>query len=233
MSQKGIEDSVASIFKLQLQLWCMSQKIDDLIFDMNGSDRSVNADAMFSVCDRFFLVEMKSKEVNIKDEATKPAVSVLCTKIKEYDEIRQMHRACHYIMWGKKNKSQSQVETLYTIYEDSVCRPEILAFCKPVSNPTKREILSGSELAFRAVNGEAGLAGPYFFPYLDWLLGNRDGPISPFTPKEPVPIALIGNSANRQIVGKVFENYEELNNWGAAALQNKLNTPPSPPSARP
>ncbi|QHP82858.1 hypothetical protein EO763_23505 (plasmid) [Pectobacterium odoriferum] len=231
MSQKGIEDSVASIFKLQLQLWCISQNKDDLIFDMNGSDRNVNADAMFSVCDRFFLVEMKSKESNIKDEAAKPAVCVLCTGIKDSEQIRHLHRACHYIMWGMENTFKSQIETFYTIYEDSVCRPDILPHCKAVTKPTQREVLSGSGLALRTVNGEAGLIGTYFFPYLAWLLGSRNGPTSPFTPTEPVPIALIGNSANRQVVGKVFANYQELINWGEPAVHNQLKK--NPPPARP
>lgn len=230
MSQKGIEDSVASIFKLQLQLWCMSQGKDDLIFDMNGSDRAINADAMFSVCDRFFLVEMKSKEINIKDEAAKPAVIRLCTGIKELEQIRKLHRACHYIMWGNANKLLSQVETFYTIYEDSVCRPDILPNCKAVTTPTQREVFSGSGLALRTVKGEAGLIGTYFFPYLDWLLGSRNGPTSPFTPTEPVPIALIGSSANRQVVGKVFENYQEIINWGGPAVKNQLKKDPPQPA---
>ncbi|MEI7307038.1 hypothetical protein [Pectobacterium atrosepticum] len=231
MSQKGIEDSVASIFKLQLQSWCIRNNKDDLIFDMNGSDRAVNADTMFSVCDRFFLVEMKSKESNIKDEAVKPAVCLLCTGLKEFPFIRDWHRACHYIMWGTPNKLKSEVETFYTIYEDSVCRPDILTDCKAVTKPTQREILLGSDLPGTAAVGNAGLEGRKFFTYLAWLLGNRSGPTTPFTPTENIPIALVGTSANRQVFGKMFNNYEEIRIWGEPSILNKLKKkhPPTRP----
>ncbi|WP_323612660.1 hypothetical protein [Pectobacterium versatile] len=222
MLNKGIEDSVASTFISNLQLWCMDQNIDDLFFDMNGSDRNVNADTMFSVCDRFFLVEMKSKESNIKDEAAKPAVCVLCTGLKDHWKLRTLHRACHYIMWGQINQPHLRLETYYSVYENAVCRPEVLPDCPSVTKAPKQIILPGLHLTSLIAKGEGGLTGNYFFPYLAWLLGNRSGPFVPFTPKNNIPIALVGNSFNRRVIGKLFESYDELNNWGEEALLNKL-----------
>ncbi|MEQ9883268.1 hypothetical protein ABRP83_13940 [Pectobacterium brasiliense] len=231
MSKKGIETTVASTFKLQLQQWCETENIDDLIFDMNGSDRDTNADNMFSVCSRFFLIEMKSKESNIKDEAAKSSVCILCSGLKNYPLIRNWHRECHYIMWGKENKLKSELETFYTIYEDSVCRPKILPHCKSVTEPTQRVILPGAGLALRTSNGEAGLIGTSFFPYLAWLLSNRTGSAPPLAPTENIPIALYGYSANRKVYGRLFNNYEELRIWGEQTALNKL--PKKHPRTRP
>lgn len=60
MSNRGREDSVTDVFKSQVRNACREYGMSDLIASLNGRDRDINADTLFGVCDRFFLVEMKS-----------------------------------------------------------------------------------------------------------------------------------------------------------------------------
>lgn len=89
--------------------------MSDLIASLNGSDRDINADTMFAVCNRFFLVEMKSYKRNVRDEANKPAVCLLCNGLQGSDRGRSWHKACHFIMWGRS--FGGSLDTHFTICE--------------------------------------------------------------------------------------------------------------------
>ncbi|HEL3135550.1 TPA: hypothetical protein UME31_004397 [Klebsiella pneumoniae] len=64
--------------------------MSDLIASLNGGDRDINADTLFGVCDRFFLVEMKSYKRNVRDEAKKPAVCLLCNALQKMPSGSQL-----------------------------------------------------------------------------------------------------------------------------------------------
>lgn len=171
MSNRGREDSVTDVFKSQVRNACREHGMSDLIASLNGSDRDINADTLFGVCDRFFLVEMKSYNRNVRDEAKKPAVCLLCNGLQRSSRVRSWHRACHFIMWGRVVKDS--LETRFNIYQDSVCRDSVLPNCSGLGEPPKPTIYRGEDLARGAALGTAGLSKPDFFNYLWWLLNGR------------------------------------------------------------
>ncbi|MDX6917750.1 hypothetical protein R9X49_21890 [Pectobacterium carotovorum] len=224
MREKGIEASVASIFKSQLNSACLRNGIDDLAFDLNGADRLVNADNMFSICDRFFLIEMKSWDYNISSEALKPSVCDLCTGLTLEPTVRNWHRQCHYLMWAEMGGFPPGIQTYCSIYEDCVCRPNILPNCPGLTYPQHQAISLGTALIASILKEEkGGLTAPEFFYYLEWLLGTRTGPAPTNFRNTDVPIALVGNSGNRGIFGKVFTTFNDLDAWGKEALDRKIN----------
>lgn len=223
MPKRGIESSVTSIFEHELRRACRLEGIDDLTLDLNSGDRRANADSMFSACDRFFIVEMKSRVANIGDEARKDSVLNLCTGLIADPGIRAYHRQCHYIMWGEEAPPQNNVSTRYSIYEDRVCRPSVLPnFTTPFA-PTQIATESGRSLAESAAEGRVGLRKPDFFYYLHWLLGDRSRTTPPYSATRQLPITLIGNSERRALFGQAFNNYSDLDRWAEQALLNRLN----------
>lgn len=218
----GREDSVTDIFKGLVQDECHSRGIDDLIVSVNGKDRHFNADTMFSVCDRFFIVEMKSYKRNIRDEAKKDAVSNLCYGLLRDLNIRNWHRQCHYIMWGHIMRGSGMLETRFDVYEDRVCRTDILPDCPDLAAPFKLPYRNGRNLAIAAAMGQAGLCKPDFFYYLNWLLGERAEEALPVDIEtEPFPLTLFGSSRGAGVYGKSFRTYKDLDNWAESALQRK------------
>ena len=223
MAKRGIESSVTSMFEHQLRLACRTQGVDDLSLSLNSGDRKLNADSMFSACDRFFIVEMKSRIKNIGDEARKDSVKNLCNGLVTAPGIRAYHRQCHYIMWGEEIPPQNNVTTRYSIYEDSVCRSSVLPGFSSSFTPAVIPVDEGRSLAHYAVSGRAGLRKPDFFYYLHWLLGDRTETYPSFSSTRQLPITLIGNSERREMFGCAFNNYEDLDNWAEQALLNRLN----------
>ncbi|MEA9392162.1 hypothetical protein SJI19_16685 [Acerihabitans sp. TG2] len=222
MKQRGIESSVTEIFGHELRLSCMLNGIDDLTLSFNGSDRDFNADNMFTACDIFFIVEMKSRIYNIKDESKKTAVYKLCEGLIATPQIRSWHRQCHYIMWGEDITSSNNIRTKFSIYEDSVCRPSVLPRSQTLVEPSSIVTNTGEFLASSAVAGTIGLRKPCFFYYLNWLLTDRSGLTPPLSPNDKLPVILIGNSARRRVFGKKFSTYTDFNIWADQALKNKI-----------
>lgn len=223
MSDRGREDSVTDVFKFQVQDACRKYGMSDLIVSLNGSDRDINADALFGVCDRFFLVEMKSYKRNIRDESEKPAVCILCKGLLNSQDIRRWHRKCHFIMWGRL--VDGQLKTRFTIYEDSVCRDSVLPSCRGLKSTTIPEIYSGKELAKKAARGEAGLSKPDFFHYLSWLLNGRESNEFMIQKGSQLGFNLYGTSTTTgNVISKTFKTYDDLEVWADDALRRVLNS---------
>lgn len=221
MSNRGREDSVTDVFKSQVQVACREHGMSDLIASLNGSDRDINADALFGVCDRFFLVEMKSYNRNVRDEAKKPAVCLLCNGLQRSSKIRRWHKACHFIMWGRIVKDS--LDTRYTIYQDSVCRDSVLPSCSGLGEPPKPKIYRGEDLARKAALGTAGLSKPDFFHYLWWLLNGRAVDDFQIAPGSKLGFSLFGTSATTgSVFSKTFRTYDDLEVWADDALRRLL-----------
>lgn len=223
MPKRGMESSVTGIFEHELRRACRLEGIDDLTLDLNSGDRRANADSMFSACDRFFIVEMKSRIANIGDEARKNSVLNLCTGLMSDPGIRAYHRQCHYIMWGEEVAPHNNVSTRYSIYEDSVCRPSVLPGFQTTFAPVRIPTDSGRSLAQNAAEGRAGLRKPDFFHYLHWLLEDRTRTNPPYSNARQLPITLIGNSDRRELFGQRFNTYSDLDSWAEQALLNRIN----------
>lgn len=223
MPKRGIEGSVTSIFEYELRKACREHGVDDLSLSLNSGDRKANADSMFSACDRFFIIEMKSRIANIGDEARKDSALNLCTGLIQSPRIRTYHRKCHYIMWGVESPPQNHVTTRYSIYEDSVCRSSLFPGFNSPFTPEVIPVEAGRSLAQKVVTGQAGLRKPDFFHYLHWLLGDRALTNPAYSPTQELPITLIGNSERRELFGYAFSNFAALDSWAEQALLNRLS----------
>lgn len=220
MSNRGREDSVTDVFKSQVRNACREHGMSNLIASLNGSDRDINADTLFGICDRFFLVEMKSYKRNVRDEAKKPAVCLLCNGLQRHSQIRSWHRACHFIMWGRVVKDS--LDTYFTIYQDSVCRVSVLPSCSGLGEPPKPKIYRGEILARKAALSTAGLSKPDFFDYLWWLLHDRAVDVDEFkiAPGSKLGFTLFGTSdTTGTILSKTFRTYADLEKWADEALR--------------
>ncbi|BBS49894.1 hypothetical protein WP5S18E05_P11780 (plasmid) [Klebsiella quasipneumoniae] len=225
MSNRGREDSVTDVFKSQVRNACREHGMSDLIASLNGRDRDFNADTLFGVCDRFFLVEMKSYNRNVRDEAKKPAVCLLCNGLQRNSQVRRWHKACHFIMWGRVVKDS--LETRFTIYQDSVCRDSVLPNCSGLGDPPEPTIYRGEDLARGAALGTAGLSKPDFFHYLWWLLNGRAVDVDEFkiAPGSRLGFSLFGTSdTTGSVISKTFSTYGELEMWADEALRRLLST---------
>lgn len=223
MSNRGREDSVTDLFKSQVRNACREHGMSDLIASLNGGDRDINADTLFGVCDRFFLVEMKSYKRNVRDEAKKPAVCLLCNALQKSPQVLSWHRACHFIMWGRLVKYS--LDTYFTIYQDSVCRDSVLSNCGGLGEPPGPTIYRGEDLARNAALGTAGLSKPDFFNYLWWLLNGRAVDVEEFkiAPGSRLGFSLFGTSdTTGTVISKTFKTYADLEEWADNALRRLI-----------
>lgn len=224
MSNRGREDSVTDVFKSQVRNACREHGMSDLIASLNGRDRDFNADTLFGVCDRFFLVEMKSYNRNVRDEAKKPAVCLLCNGLQRNSQVRRWHKACHFIMWGVllRIRLKPVSPSTRTVYVG------ILSFrTAVVSGSLLNQPSIGGRPGKGAALGTAGLSKPDFFHYLWWLLNGRAVDVDEFkiAPGSRLGFSLFGTSdTTGSVISKTFSTYGELEMWADEALRRLLST---------
>lgn len=220
----GRETSVSVTFHSQLFKACLAHGSIELNIPLSGADRYFNADHMFSSNEQFFLIEFKSRLGNLGSEDNKLSACMLCEGLFECDHAADLHRLCHFAMWGKKSYLAG-LETFYGVYQDLVCRPNILPSCAAVQDMTLPDwppevidelIRSGPELAEAVALQRLGLEKHNFLIYLAWLLGTRKGD----NKKRELPITLYGISFAGGIESKAFHSFVEFEQWVAPVFTN-------------
>lgn len=209
MVSTGREDSLKSAFDTELINACQALGGTEIRIPLNGQDRFLNADTLFSSFDRFFIVEFKTEEYSLKAEHKKPLACVLCTNIEGNTVIIKLHDECHFAMWGYLEERELRGE--YDSYRKSVCNSDILPNCpsaiKQNLHPTPMDY---SFLAYHAAMNEAGIDSASFQIYLEWLLGGRgDGGGGTGDFKG----AIYASSTTHDIHIVMFESRAELHKW--------------------
>ncbi|WP_219095119.1 hypothetical protein [Pseudomonas sp. UMAB-40] len=225
----GRENSVAKLFHRQLVKSCGKQNLYDLSIPLCGADRHFNADEMFAANDWFLLIEFKSGRRNVKAENTKLSACRLCTSLRQHKDAEHYHRQCHYVMWGKKIRDAG-LKTHGGIYQDLVCRPDVLPACIALKSETvkrvddKAQIFLGEELASKVAQKKAGLHAAEFSLYLQWLLGLRGGENT----SQKFPIVLFGISMTGPLESYAFSSLHELAKWADLGAIPKIEPDEKP-----
>lgn len=225
----GRETSVSLTFHFELFQACLEAGAIDLNVPLNGADRVFNADYMFSSNDQFFLIEFKSSRGGLSSEDHKESACNLCHELYEEDVALQLHRHCHFAMWGHK-AYRGGLDTFFGVYENLVCRPKILPSCEAVySIPYKDGFVehTGEELARAVANKKCGLNQVQFVAYLQWLLWARKGD----TKKRELPITLFGTSFAGGVKSREFKSFDQLELWAAPFMANYVAPADSQPES--
>ncbi|WP_417702204.1 hypothetical protein [Pseudomonas sp.] len=238
----GRELSVIDAFHFDLIQACQRHGAIDLKISLNSGDRNLNADSMFAINGRFFLVEFKSNMGSLQDEDRKESACFLCEGLLEVAEALELHQECHFAMWGRKKKNDG-LDTFYGVYEDLVCRPETLPSCEAVRCNQKLnipQIGAGEELADKVARKSAGLDRAGFLAYLEWLLGAKDT-ASTYEESSELPITLFGTSFAGGVKSREFKNFKQLADWAEPFISSYKSaqiaatpdpTPPPPSSPK-
>lgn len=210
----GRENSVIERFRKDLRTACQLAGKVDLNAPLNGADRHLNADEFFAVDGRFFIVEFKSSQHNLKDEERKDSACELCGGLSRSSAARKLHDRGHFASWGKK-KTGGPLSIKIDIYRSLVCCKDVLPNCCHVQGITADNLAMGSDKFLQdVISNQAGLGAEEFKHYLKWLfnLVGKDGSHSEF------PLVLFGYTYTDGVFDKEFTTYEDFDIWAAEAI---------------
>lgn len=208
----GREDAVTQAFQEILFHEALLNQKTEAIIPLCGADRYANADSIFRLGDMFLLVESKSAQRNIRDEAKKDSACNLCQALQNDTQAQIWHGNCHYIMWARKRKGGLSLS--YSIYQNAVCNITILPLCQGLNSSSGFIYNKAGKLARDLIQVNAGLCKPDFFLYLNWLFNVRSGVAF----DDGLPITLYATSLAGGITSKSFDSLAELSQWAAPAL---------------
>ncbi|MBB6117779.1 hypothetical protein F4826_004758 [Rahnella inusitata] len=219
----GEENSVTLAFHQELFEVAAAVGKSELVMMLNGSDRNVNADAIFGANDRFLIVESKSFQSSIKDEGRKDSASNLCLSLQADPYIEALHVNCHFIIWDN-NIPNVPIVTEYSSYQNAVCRPEVLPNCIGLKSPPNSWSGRGKILATNVVTQNIGLGKPDFFYYLEWLFNVRHGRAA----GTQLPVTLLATSFAGGVTSVRFDSVAAFANWTFPSSRYQLALNPSP-----
>lgn len=115
-------------------------------FDLDGQDRKMLADMVFTNYDYFVLVEGKNSQKDIVSEKRKiERVKRLCHGLAANRNMLALHDACHFIAWRNSNSQKIELD----IYRNQACTTAVLgtecklpAVSSNSGNPFKLNIFS-------------------------------------------------------------------------------------------
>ncbi len=142
-------------------------------FDLDGQDRNVLADIIFTNYDYFVLVEGKNSQKDIKSEKRKiERVRRLCNGLASNRDMLALHDACHFIAWRNSDSQKLELD----IYRNQACTTAMLGTkCNlPVpnsnsGNPFKLNIFSAGFFQIPPPPKYA-IERSKFEEYVKWLL---------------------------------------------------------------
>ncbi|HWK72482.1 MAG TPA: hypothetical protein VNS29_16740 [Burkholderiaceae bacterium] len=92
-------------------------------FDLDGQDRKVLADLVFTNYDYFVLVEGKNSQKELRSERLKAErVKLLCSGLASNQRMLALHDACHFIAWRDLQSAKIELD----IYRNQVCTTAML-----------------------------------------------------------------------------------------------------------
>lgn len=104
-------------------------------FDLDGQDRNLLADMIFTDYDYFALVEGKNSINEIKSERKKlERVERLCKGLARSERMLELHHACHFITWRDSESQRLELD----VYRNQICSTAILGTaCALPASPLK------------------------------------------------------------------------------------------------
>lgn len=104
-------------------------------FDLDGQDRNVLADKIFTDYDYFALVEGKNSINELKSESKKrERVEWLCKGLAGNRRMLKLHDTCHFITWRDSKSQRLEVD----VYRTQICSTAVLgAACVLPASPAQ------------------------------------------------------------------------------------------------
>lgn len=98
-------------------------------FDLDGQDRNLLADIIFTDYDYFALVEGKNSFNELKSERKKrERVERLCEGLARSQRMQELHDACHFITWRDSESQRLELD----VYRKQICSTAILGTACPL-----------------------------------------------------------------------------------------------------
>ncbi|MFT4905953.1 MAG: hypothetical protein ACI978_000010 [Oleispira sp.] len=109
------EKSVENIFKGNFE---QAARDKDYIYtsaSLDGQDRIVGADYLFTNHDSFAIIEFKYRERDLPSEVKKGRRLDLCLALHDQESIRPLHDKCHFAAWSNKTKEITVEANIYIL----------------------------------------------------------------------------------------------------------------------
>jgi hypothetical protein len=187
----------------------------ELYASTDGADQFLNADGLYALGERFFLIELKSYKSNLKDERSKPSACDLCCRLLDNEHIRDLHDKAHMAAWGIS--LAGKLKHRVGVYNDMVCNKATLPSCIRLQGiDESEEHVSDDEFLDKVVSEKVGLQADDFIEYLKWLLSNSQA-VKADSAHEKFPLSLYATSFSGSRLGLreyYFKSYDAFLEWG-------------------
>ena len=200
------EKSVENIFKDNFEEAAREKSYSYTSASLDGQDRIVGADYLFTNYCRYAIIEFKYREKDLPSEVKKEKRLELCKALYNEKDIRPLHNKCHFAAWSN---DQNEVTIKTNIYFNEVCNQQFWGQdFTLVSNPTQGSRKSENGFVDSFLDGKQGATIKVFDAYMEWLLklgeeSNSNGYLE----------LLITNPLNRRAAGLRFTSVEKMHKW--------------------
>ncbi|MEZ8185568.1 hypothetical protein ACED29_07045 [Shewanella sp. 5S214] len=202
------EKSVENIFKDNFEEAAREKGYIYTSASLDGQDRLVGADYLFTNHASFSIVEFKYREGDLLSEVKKEKRLQLCKALHENTKIRPLHNKCHFAAWSD-NKEEITIEA--NIYYNEVCNKEFWGDSfSHIESPTINTRQSENDFIDSFLVGKEGASFKVFNEYMQWLLNLGDE-----TNTNGYLELLVSNPFNRRAAGVPFTSVEMMQKWVA------------------
>lgn len=200
------EKSVENLFKENFSQAAISRGNVHIAASLDGQDRLVGADYLFTDSTTYAIVEFKNRESNLKSEAHKVKRHLLCQGLYFDLDALVAHKKCHFAAWGE---GQAAISIESNIYYNEICNAD---FWGPrfeyIDSADCTTRMTENDFIDRFLRGDEGAAIQEFDAYIAWLLrlgddSNTNGYLE----------LLISNPYEHRSAGLVFTSIRSKHNW--------------------
>jgi len=200
------EKSVENIFKYKFEAAARSINRIYTSASLDGQDRIVGADYLFTDHCKYAIVEFKYRENNLPSEIKKVRRHLLCQGLFFDAEARQLHEQCHFAAWSN---STGEITIEANIYFNEVCNATFWGDkFSYISSPDTSTRQTENIFIDNFLKGNEGADFVKFEKYLKWLLelgedSNTNGYLE----------LIISNPLNSSSAGLSFTSVENMHTW--------------------
>lgn len=200
------EKSVENIFKDNFEEAAREKGYIYTSASLDGQDRLVGADYLFTTHASFSIVEFKYREGDLLSEVKKEKRLQLCKALHENAKIRPSHNKCHYAAWSNNTK---EIRIEANIYYNEVCNREFWGDSfRYIESATVDTRQSENDFIDSFLEGKEGASFSAFNEYMEWLLNLGDE-----TNTNGYLELLISNPFNRRAAGVPFTSVKNMQKW--------------------
>jgi len=214
---RGIENSVAKYFGEYFIHAALQQGFMPHTFPLDGQDRDVGADYLFSDSTNFALIEFKSYEDDIASEKKKPRRRTLCQLLPITIGMQNLHDRCHFIGWLGGNGT-----AIFNIYRKEVCNRRVFDDHNLPAGALVSSRQPAKDFTTGFLEGHNSLDFGEFETYLEWLMKDTSGSDSG---SDSGSISVVAMTDENECILKEFNSLKEIHQWMQQKLEMKMGGP--------